>query len=104
MTYLHGAVCQMHHDGAHRAEPRVQMGNTGKLIALDVDCPRASLNQMLRHVALEVRQQLHLFLHLRWIVVNIHVRFDAFLVDKVHIAARENRKSFSLVTVVGISM
>lgn len=80
----------MHHDRTHRAEPGVQMGNTRKLIAFDVDRGGTGFHQVFRHVALEVRQQLHFLLHLRRVVVNVHVRFGALLIDKVDIAERES--------------
>lgn len=41
---------------------------------------------MLRHVALEVRQKLHLLLELCWIVVAREIRLFSLLVDEVNVA------------------
>lgn len=78
----------MHDDSALRAEPGVQVGNARDAIAFKDHRPGAGLHQMLRHVTLEVRQQLHLLLQLSRVAADREVAFLAFLVDEVNVAAK----------------
>lgn len=93
----------MHDDGALRAEPSVQMRDARDAVALLDRGARSSLHQMLRHVTLEVRQQLHLLLQLRRVVVAGEVSLLSFFVDEVNVAVetKENRKMRSVEVLEG---
>lgn len=84
-SYLNRSVCQMHHHRARCPEPRVQMRYPGHGVRFD-DRRATRLDQMLSHVALEIRQQLHLLLHGAWEIVGRHIRLLAILVNEVDVA------------------
>jgi len=61
------------------------MGHTRDLIALNVHIVGTCLHQVLDHVALKVRQQLHLLVKRLAVIRGGHVRLLAILVDEVYV-------------------
>jgi len=88
-THLNSSISQVHDDSTLRTEPSVQVRNTRNAVAFLDNCTCASLHQMLRHVALEVRQQLHLLFQLGRIVGDGEVGFLSFLINKVDVSKNE---------------
>lgn len=89
ITHLNGAVCQMHDDCTLRAEPSVQMRNARDAVALRDGGIGTGLDQMLRHVTLEVGQQLHFLFEFRRIRVDCDVSLLSLLVDEVDVAGKK---------------
>lgn len=78
----------MHDNSALSPEPCVQVWNTRDAVALLHYSISTCLQQMFVHVALEIGQQLHLLLKLRWIGAVGEVRLLAFLVDEVNVTGK----------------
>jgi len=56
-VHLHGAVGEVQHDGAARAEPEREVGQARQLVAVTPRHVGAGLQQVLAHVVAEVLEQ-----------------------------------------------
>lgn len=90
LAHLNSSVCQVHDNGALRAEPGVQVRNARDLVAFLHSRVGSSLHKVLRHVPFEVREQFHLLFELWRVLVAREVSLFSLLVDEVNVAKKES--------------
>lgn len=95
LSYLEGAVAEVHDDSSGGSEPRLQRRDARQLVTFSNLHVGASFQKMLFHVASEIVQQLHLLFKSGWETGEAVVVLLSFEVYVVNIAGIKQRQSLS---------